>query len=240
MAAAVSTAASGSRSTECLGLMSRLLRWPAAQLFPVLDVARCLVVHPAAAAHLAAAAGAMSAPTVGSLSGALAAAVVSGTGPALQTSLRLLANCFKEQVLRDWVLQNRELLLDGFAGCYSAGSAGATKAVRLSLATLLLNYAVAAVEQPSSGSNSDEAAMQLLSGLEQLLGALPAEEGDAAVRAVLALGNLLIAGGSDMVNLANELGLDGQVSRFGAATASLGSNAAQLGGVVQEVQQLLR
>eukprot|EP00775_Hariotina_reticulata_P003509 gene3509-3779_t len=240
MTGAVSTATSAGPSQESLGLIVRLLRWPAAQLFPVLDVVRCLVLHPAAAAHLAATAGSMSAPGIGNLSGAIAGAAISGVSPALQTSLRLLANCFKQQVLRDWVLQNREFLLDGFAGCYSAGSAGATKAVRLSMATVLLNYAVAAAEQPGSGS-SEEAAMQLLSGLEELLGALPAQESDAALRTVLALGTMLIAGGAGMVTLAKDLGLVEQVGRFGAAAAAAGHGSnAKLVGAVQEVQQLLR
>jgi phospholipase A-2-activating protein len=180
----------------------------------------------------------MSAPTLGGLSGALAAAAVSELAPALQTALRLAANCFKADSLRSWALANRELLLDGFAGCCSAGGPGASKGVRLSAATLLLNFSIAAAAGKPGGASSSrrvssEGCMQLLSGLEELLASVPVEESDAAQRALLALGTLLVAGGSEMVAVARDLGLGGQAARWAAA-------GGKLGGVAQEVQALLR
>eukprot|EP00879_Flechtneria_rotunda_P019305 GHRR01020275.1.p1 GENE.GHRR01020275.1~~GHRR01020275.1.p1 ORF type:complete len:432 (+),score=183.42 GHRR01020275.1:420-1715(+) len=213
---------------DAIGIATRLLRWPAQQLFPALDIARCLVLHAAAAAQLAASAGSMSTPAIGTLSGALAAAAVSGVGPALQTGLRLVANCFKQPELRFWVLENRELLLDGFAGCCSG--TGGNKGLRLSLATVLLNYAVAA--GAAAGQMSIEGAMQLMSGLDELLGGLPVEEADSVHRVVLALGTLLAAGGPDLVGLAKDLGLAERLQGLSNA----GGKAAV---AVQEVRALL-
>lgn len=218
--AAANGAASLSLTPELTDLMSRLQRWPAGQLFPALDIARCLVLHPAAAQQLAAAAGSMNAPAIGGLSGALAAAAVSGHGPALQTGLRLVANCFKEGTLRGWVVQERELILDGFAGAGS-GPAG-SKAVRLGLATVLLNYVVA-----GAGGGADEAAgMQVLSCVEDLLRSCPAEEAQAAHRAVLALGSLLVGpGAAGFKGVAIDLGLNEQLQRWTGAQGELGAAA---------------
>jgi phospholipase A-2-activating protein len=238
LAAAVSANPAAAFSEEAITLAGNLLRWPAAQLFPGLDIARCLALHPAAADALAAAAGSMSAPTLGGLSGALAAAAVSELAPALQTALRLAANCFKAESLRSWALANRELLLDGFAGCCSAGGPGASKGVRLSAATLLLNFSIAAAAGNPGGASSSsgfsaEGCMQLLSGLEELLKSVPVEEGDAAQRSLLALGTLVVAGGGEVAAVARDLGLGGQAARWAAA-------GGKLGGVAQEVQALLR
>jgi phospholipase A-2-activating protein len=242
LAAAVSAnPVAATLSEEALALAGNLLRWPAAQLFPGLDIARCLALHPAAADALAAAAGSMSAPTLGGISGALAAAAVSELAPALQTALKLAANLFRTDSLRSWALANRELILDGFAGCCAAGGSGANKNVRLAAATLLLNFSIAAAAgnpggaSSSSGvvSMSSEGCMQLLSGLEELLGSLPVEEGEAVQRVLLALGTLLVAGGGEVVGVARDLGLGGEVGRWAGA-------GGKLGGVAQEVQALLR
>eukprot|EP00878_Enallax_costatus_P017560 GHUV01018447.1.p1 GENE.GHUV01018447.1~~GHUV01018447.1.p1 ORF type:complete len:223 (+),score=54.14 GHUV01018447.1:718-1386(+) len=220
-------------------LAGRLLRWPAGQLFPGLDIARCLVLHPAAADAFAAAAGNMSVPVLGTLSGALAAVAVSELGPALQTGLRLAVNCFKHEQLRAWVLENRELILDGFAGCCAAGGPGSNKGVRLSMATLLLNYAVAAAAAgtPGGASSSGEGSVQLLSGLEELIGSCPLDETDSIHRSLLALGTLMVGPGGEvnreLVGLAKDLGLGGQLQRF----SGVGGKVAA---AVQEVMQLLR
>lgn len=196
-------------------------------MFPGLDIARCLALHPAAAQQLAAAAGTMNAPAIGGLSGGLAAAAVSGHGPALQTGLRLVANCFKEGSLRDWVVREREMILDGFAGAGS-GPAG-SKAVRLGLATVLLNYVVA-----GAGGGADEAAgMQVLSCVEDLLQSCPVEESQAAHRAVVALGSLLMGpGAAGFKGIAVDLGLSEQLRRWSGA-------GGELGAAVGEVLRLL-
>lgn len=240
--AAVAGSPSLQLSEEAMTLAGRLLRWPAAQLFPGLDIARCLVLHPAAASAFAAGAGSMATPVLGTLSGALAAAAVSELSPALQTALRLAVNCFKQQAVRSWVLDNRELILDGFAGCCAAGGPGSNKGVRLSMATLLLNYAVAAAAgtpggASSSSSSGGEGSVQLLSGLEELIGSCPVEEVDSIHRAVLALGTLMVGPGGgvngELVGLAKDLGLNGQLQRFSGVGGKVSA-------AVQEVGHLLR
>lgn len=227
--AAAAGAASFSITPEQTDLLSRLLRWPAGQLFPALDIARCLALHPAAAQQLAAAAGSMNTPATGGLSGALAAAAVSGHAPALQMGLRLVTNCFKDGTLRSWVVQERELILDGFAGAGS-GPAG-SKAVRLGLATVLLNYIVAG----AGNAGADEAAgMQVLSCVEDLLRACPAEEVQAAHRAVVALGSLLVGPGAPgFKGVAVDLGLSEALQRWRGAQGELGA-------AVDEVLGLLK
>jgi phospholipase A-2-activating protein len=216
--------ASGGPTAEQIALAARLLRWPAAQAFPGLDVARCLVLHPRAAAQAAANAGSMAAPVLGSLSGALAAAAVSGASPAQQMALRLAVNCFKEPALRGWVCGQRELLLDGFAGAGSSGP-GASKGVRLGLATLLLNFAVA-----GGAAGMDEAGgMQLLSAVDELLGATPPEEGQAVHRALLALGTLLMGPhATALKSVAGDLGVGGLVSRWAGVGGEVGAAAGEV------------
>lgn len=235
LSAAAGGQSSFSLAPDLLDLTSRLLRWPVAQLFPALDITRCLALHPATAQQLAAAAGNMATPAIGSLSGAIAAAAVSGHGPAQQTGLRLVANCFKEGTLKGWAVQDRELILDGFAGAGS-GPAG-SKAVRLGLATVLLNYVVAraaALAGSGAGDLDEAGGMQMLSCLEDLLRACPAEESQAAHRAVLALGTLLV--GPDAAGLkgvAIDLGLAEQLQRWSG-------EAGQVGAAAREVAQLLK
>ena len=177
----------------------------------------------------------MSAPRQGGISGALtaAAAVSAGRGKGgaatVQTALRLVCNCFRHEALRAWVGGNRELLLDGFAGCHAA-AAGGTKGIRLSLATLLLNYAVLLAGMQAG--DVSEAKMQVLSGLEELLSGLPLEEADAAHRAVVAVGSLA-AGDKAMAGLVGDLGVDKAVGRWAAAGGKVGE-------AVGELLQLLR
>jgi hypothetical protein len=168
----------------------------------------------------------MATPQIGGLSGALAAAAVAGHGPALQTGLKLVANCFKEGSLRSWAVEERELILDGFAGAGSGPSG--SKAVRLGLSTVLLNYAVA-------GAGSDEAAgMQLLSCLDDLLRSFPAEEVPAAHRTVLALGTLLLGpSAAGLKAVAVDLGLFEQLQRLSGV-------GGELGNAVREVLSLLK
>lgn len=123
-----------------LALLSKMLSWPPAQLFPALDVARLLVLERDAAERLAAAAGVPSAESpAGSLGAALAAACAEPAVPAAQqTAVRLACNAFVQPAALGWVQRASGTLLDCFARCASS----ANKNVRQGLATLLLNYAV--------------------------------------------------------------------------------------------------
>jgi hypothetical protein len=202
--------------------VARLLQWPADQLFPALDAARCLALDPAAAASLAAAAGSMREPRLGTLAGALAAAAVGGSAASKQTALRLASNLFKHPGLRAWALAERELILDGLAGCHSPG-AGGSKGVRLGYATLLQNYAAAA----EGGGVDAEGRMQVLSCLEGLLADVPAGggEADAAARALAAVASLA-AGDAGLAGVARDLGLGAAAARLGAGGGAAAAAAA--------------
>jgi hypothetical protein len=134
-------------------LLAKLLSWPADKLFPALDALRCAVLEPGEAAAAAAGAGSLSGGAApGTLGAALGVACCEGAPPAAaQTGLRLACNCCKHSALRAWLLAQRAALLDGCAALYSS----ATKGVRLGLATLLLNLAVAYRLEPGLASDAE-------------------------------------------------------------------------------------
>lgn len=139
--AAQAPSGSGAGATGAdLALLSKMLSWPPAQLFPALDLARLLLLDRASAEALAAAAGTPSADSpAGSLGAALAAACAEPAVPAAQqTAVRLACNAFVQPAALGWVQRAGGALLDCFARC--AGSPN--KNVRQGLATLLVNYAV--------------------------------------------------------------------------------------------------
>lgn len=118
-----------------------MLSWPAAQLFPALDLGRLLVLHRSAAEQLAAAAGLLAADVPRGGLGAAMAAACAGEPPmpaAQQTAVRLACNCFVQPALLGWVQGVGGRVLDTFAPC----AASPNKNVRQGLATLLVNYAV--------------------------------------------------------------------------------------------------
>jgi hypothetical protein len=129
-----------------------MLSWPAAQLFPALDLARLLVLDASAAQRLVSTAGSVS-PTspAGSLGKAVHEAAAPQALPAnLQTAARLAANCLLHAPSQQWVFINIAKLLDAFEPC----TLSPNKAVRQSLATLLLNVAVTLPKAMPAGSNA--------------------------------------------------------------------------------------
>ena len=124
-----------------LAVLSKLLSWPPAQLFPALDLARLLVLDAAASERLAAAAGPLSTEgPPGSLGRALAWACEPPLLPAnQQTAVRLACNAFVHQPLRGWALAQGAAVLELFSGFAAAPG----RAVQQGVATLLLNYAIA-------------------------------------------------------------------------------------------------
>ncbi len=91
---------------------------PRSQLFPALDLARLLALHPSSAAPLSL----LLSPTTSEgapLAQALATAAAAGQAEgqaAQQTALRLLANLFKQPPLRRWTAREGLGQLDAFAG----------------------------------------------------------------------------------------------------------------------------
>ncbi len=138
-AQAPSTSGAGATQDD-LALLSKMLSWPPAQLFPALDLARLLILDRASAELLAAAAGAPSAESpAGSLGHALATACAEPPVPAAQqTAVRLACNAFVQPAALGWVQGAGGAMLDCFARC----ACSPNKTVRQGLATLLVNYAV--------------------------------------------------------------------------------------------------
>lgn len=138
-AAAAPSSSGGGLTDADAAVLSKMLSWPAAQLFPALDLARLLVLHRSAAEQLAAAAGPLAADAPRGGLGAAIAAACAGEPPvptAQQTAVRLACNCFVQPALLGWVQGAGSRVLDSFAPCATSPN----KNVRQGLATLLVNY----------------------------------------------------------------------------------------------------
>lgn len=198
-------AASGSSgifAPEQLAVLSKMMRWPTERLFPVLDVLRVVMLEPTAANGCASTAGSVASPSVGTLGGVLAQAASEPVVAAnQQTGLRLACSCFKHEGPRAWVADNMSALLDGYAGCSSTTN----KNVRLSWATLLLDFSVLL---NSISGNSSDSKLQLMSALAELLGGMPADDSESATRAFAGVA-ALIDGDKEMIRLAQDLGMPG-------------------------------
>ncbi len=178
---AAAAAPPGARTFDAAALtalLPRLLRWPPAQLFPCLDLARVVALDPAGAAVLAAAAStpAAGAPP-GSLGAALAAACTADPPvPATQqVAMRCMANCFAQPPLQAWAREHLIALLTLAAPC----AASQTKGVRLGLATLLVNVALALTKLPG---DELQAKFEVVALGAALLGVCPSSDEDARYR----------------------------------------------------------
>lgn len=200
-AAATTTATPTPLPADQAAVLAKMLRWPPASVFPVLDLARCLALERAPAVPLgdvSAAAGGSS----GTAGGALAAVAATSPPPAaaLTTALRFASNAFFSDSARAWALGQRESLLSALAEAIGeAGASNTNKASRLALATLLLNYSAAAAGAGAAGDDDERlaAGLQLASLANELARALPADgsEDEAARRAVVAVATAVAAGG---------------------------------------------
>jgi hypothetical protein len=89
-------------------LVEKLIRWPAACLFPVLDVVRALILHSNAAKHFSRGGWAIHAFVLGA-----------ATGECIMANrlmaLRFFVNCFKSADATELVLRQRAQILDELA-----------------------------------------------------------------------------------------------------------------------------
>lgn len=178
-------------------LLIKLLGWPAAQLFPILDVARLLALDNDFARRLADGTGAVGS-SEGGLGGALATAIAEPQStPNQQTGLRLVCNAFVQPQLRSWISGQIPTLLDGFAVALTSPS----KAVRLGSTTFLLNCALL------TGKNKNaEVEMQLLSGLLQIVSSPTEIDVEIVFRCVTAI-SIILEGNNEICSTAKDLGL---------------------------------
>jgi hypothetical protein len=142
-----------------IGVLAKLARWQTAQLFPVLDIVRLLVINPGNAKLLA-----YDAHNPG-LGGMLARGLSPGAPPpTVLVATRLACNCFQQVPLRKWLLQRAAALLD----LLTEMDLGASKPSRTAWATLLLNYAVALYMGEAANPGGDARA-RVLSMLHEVL-----------------------------------------------------------------------
>ncbi|PSC75649.1 phospholipase A-2-activating [Micractinium conductrix] len=213
-----------------MAVLGKMLSWPAAQLFPALDIARLLVLERGAADRLAAAAGQLAAAgsggTTGGLGAALAAATANPPVPAAQqTAARLACNCFVQPALLAWVQSAGSKLLEAL----DPAAASPNKNVRQGLATLLVNYSVMLAKLASSELEFKSRVLVLA---VELLNASPADDAETRYRTLVAVGTL--AGEHSKVRgLARELG-------FLSLTDSLKGSGGKVGEVAAEAAQTLR
>lgn len=153
-------------------LLPLLLRWPPAQLFPCLDLARVVMLDAQGAAWLAESA---AEPTLdaaeGSLGRALAVACTSDppVPASQQVALRCIANCYAQPALQVWARTHMLSLLGLVAPCASSS----TKGVRLGMATFLVNVALALTKLPG---HELEGKTQVVALAAALLRACPPED----------------------------------------------------------------
>ena len=153
-------------------LLSLLLRWPPASLFPCLDLARVVMLDGNGAAWLAETASDLSLEAQeGSLGRAIAVACTAEppVPASQQVALRCMTNCFAQPPLQLWARTHLLSMLGLAAPCASSS----TKGVRLGLATLLVNVALALNKLPG---DELEGKVQVVALAGALLGACPAED----------------------------------------------------------------
>lgn len=158
----IATAGSGSLA-PVIATLGKLAKWPADQIFPVLDIFRLLVLNSGTARLLSADAGALE-PANEGLGGMIARGLTSSVAGSRMVALRLTCNCLMQQNLRTWLLKQGSKLLDLVADC----SATDSKPFRVALATTLLNLGVAVYLKDWENASAEDAPMRILSLLQQV------------------------------------------------------------------------
>ena len=195
------------------GVIMKMLEWEPAHAFPALDLVRLAVLHPRTSKRW-------------NLSKLLSAAYVlcdkdtDGVAVPMLT-LRLIANCFKESA--EALDLNQVMVL---TGKYIRSS---NKNVRLSVATVLLNVSSYLYTSPAATNVSTQV-------VAQVNGILDAKtyDTDSTVRALVALGTILLARKEDAKAAANSLYMATKVEM----SASPHGEKAQ--GVAKEIYILLQ
>jgi hypothetical protein len=150
-------------SDSSISVLAKIARWPAAQLFPVLDIMRLLVLNATNAKLLSYDAGDLEAQNAG-LGGMLTRGLSPGApGASVLVATRLACNCFRHAPLRKWLLPRAAVLLD----LLTEVDLGASKPSRTAWATLLLNYAVA-VYMGEAADRSGDGRARVLSMLHEV------------------------------------------------------------------------
>ncbi|KAK9942383.1 hypothetical protein M0R45_008052 [Rubus argutus] len=165
-----------------IALLLRLLKsWPVTMLFPVIDTLRMIVLHPDGASLLF-----QHVRAENDLLWEMIKNVSTNHSlPAnLLTSVRVVTNLFKNSSFYNWLQMHRSEILDVYSSCYSSPN----KNLRLSYATLILNYAVLLIDNKDREGQSQVLSAALQIAEEENL------EIDAKFRALVAIGSLMLEG----------------------------------------------
>ncbi|GAX81885.1 hypothetical protein CEUSTIGMA_g9313.t1 [Chlamydomonas eustigma] len=191
-------AGSAPLSESSMKVLQQLLSWPREQLFPSLDLARALVLDASAAAVLSCGGSLMSTLQMAASEPAIAANQ--------QLGLRLASNCFKHSSTRSVILAGSAQLLDAFSSCCTSTN----KAVRLSMSSLLYNFAV---NCNISNSGDAELKLQVLSAAIEMLSSTPSEDVDTLFRLLVSIGTLSF-NDREMSSVARDLGIQENLRRI--------------------------
>lgn len=169
-----------------MALLTRLVGWPVEKCFPCIDMCRLAALHP----HF----GEVMAAEGDRLLKVVAAKLAEGKDlmPVVLCGLRFFCNLFRHRPSRKALLANASTVLD--AASDQAGGGVENKTARLALATLFLNMAVAAHQEPLQPGLGD--AFQQLAALyaEVFESVSEASPDEALYRFLVGLGTLVTAG----------------------------------------------
>ncbi|DBA04148.1 TPA: hypothetical protein N0F65_004256 [Lagenidium giganteum] len=206
--------------------LHRLIRqWPSESVFPALDLARLVLVHPQGPHMWGSVQMVELVPRLLELG-----LGQNATAATRMLSLRVIANMFFHQESRSVIVQHKAQILSSLSSFLPY----AQKTVALSLATVLLNFARLSVEQPSDMSVSEAVTVGATS--ISLLTSAPSltELGDDTVlRALIAIGTLALLKGQE-VAVIETAALDVFLATHGSTIQS-----AVVSECVSELQQLL-
>ncbi|CAM9230876.1 unnamed protein product, partial [Ascophyllum nodosum] len=189
-------------------LVTKLAGWPVEKCFPCLDLCRLAALHTHFAELLL-----LDDPSSGGgkkLLSVVAAKCVEGKDvmPVVLCAFRFFSNLFRHRASRKLVLGDASTVLD--AASEQVGGGVNNKNARLALATLFLNFSVAAHQEPLQEGLSD-AFQQLTALYAEVLGALGGVPDDVVYRYFVGLGTLLKSG-PICLEIANDLDMSATVS----------------------------
>ncbi|KAJ7978396.1 Phospholipase A-2-activating protein [Quillaja saponaria] len=140
----------------------------------------------------------------------------------LLTSVRAVANLFKNSCYYNWLLKHRSEILDAFSSCYTSPN----KNVQLSYSTLILNYAVLLIEKKDQEGQSQVLSAALEIAEEENV------EGDSRFRALVAIGSMMLEG------LVKKIALDFDVENI--AKVAKGSKEIKIAEVGADIELLTK
>jgi len=202
---------------DCDLLQYTLLKWPDANLLPVLDLLRVFVLHPD------------SRVSIGVDNGDYQ---IRRTTEILTTSsadshrflvLRYLSNMFKNDETRRVMASNRAVVLSAIAQVIQCDH----KQVRLGVATVLLNYSTVLRNGPDN-----EGKIQILNCVSELINL--DKEAESVFRALVALGNL-IANNVEMISMASGLGIKASLASLKVPQGGDGTKVHECAGDIQRL-----